>query len=118
MSDIRRKAPACFGLLVAAGTLILWLVGLFYLPPTSWLAAGVMILLSLLAGYASWRERPYLLTLTALLSFFPAGYYLLGTPGLFKWIGVLNLLLFVASGGIFLVKFTNSRGLKQVVDVE
>ncbi len=118
MAGFWHKTPAYFGLLVAVGTLVLWLVGLFYLPPASWLVAGVMVVLSLVAGYASVRERPYLLMLAAFLSFFPTGYYLLGTLGLLRWIGVLNLLLFVASGGIFLVKFTNSRGLKQVVEVE
>lgn len=102
MAGFRHKAPAYFGLLVAAGTLVFWLVGLLYLPPVSWLVAGVMIGLSLIAGYASLRERPYLLLLVALFSFFPVGYYLLGTPGLFRWIGVLNLFLFVMAGGIFL----------------
>ncbi|NKQ34778.1 MAG: hypothetical protein HF973_04090 [Chloroflexi bacterium] len=118
MAGFWHKAPAYFGLLAAAGTLVLWLVGLFYLPPGSWLAAGAMILLSLVAGYASVRKRPYLLTLAALLSFFPVGYYLLGTPEWFRWIGILNLLLFVVSGGIFLVKFANNRNLKQIIEVD
>ncbi len=112
MIDTWHKAPACFGLLTAVGTLVLWLVGLFYLPPTSWLVAGVMILLSLLAGYASWRERPCLLMVVALLSFFPVGLYLLGMPGLFRWIGLLNLLLFVASGGIIGVRCENKKFIK------
>jgi hypothetical protein len=115
MAGFWHKAPACFGLLVTVGILALWLVGLFYLPPTSRLVTGVMMVLSLVAGYASVRERPYLLTVAALFSFFPVGYYLMGTPGWFRWIGVLNLLLFAVSGSIFLMEFVDSRNPKRVV---
>jgi hypothetical protein len=41
---------------------------------------------------------------TGLLSFLPIGLYTMGTPGIFKWIGVLNLLYLAASVAISLPK--------------
>jgi hypothetical protein len=58
---------------------------------------SLMSLLALLAGWAAFKFKPGWLFAAFLLSFFPVGLYLLGTPGVFRWIGVANLLYLLAA---------------------
>ncbi|MBI1877108.1 MAG: hypothetical protein HYR94_02545 [Chloroflexi bacterium] len=91
------------GLIAASLTVILYSVLLFFNPYTNqpataethWIAV-IMILLALLVGWASLKYMPVLIFLAFLASFFPVGLYMLGTPGLFRAIGVGNLLYLMA----------------------
>ena len=66
--------------------------------------AILMSLLALLAGWAAFKFKPGWLLAAFLLSFFPVGLYLLGTPGIFRWIGVANLLYLLAGLNLILYR--------------
>ena len=100
----RRALPAgrLLALLCGIGAALLWLgFGLrnpYAVAPagSQWLA-GLFALLGLACAALGWWRRPELLALGALLSLTPVGIYLLGTPGLYAWIGVANLGCLVAA---------------------
>jgi short subunit fatty acids transporter len=56
-----------------------------------------MIALGVLGVYGMWTRRPGLLYLVVVLSFCPVGFYFLLTPGIFRAIGILNLLALLAA---------------------
>lgn len=62
------------------------------------LVGTAMILIWIGGLVALFREIPAWLYITFGLAFVPVGFYLLGTPGLFAWIGVLTLVYLV--GGV------------------
>lgn len=86
------------------GSIALWIVFLWFNP---YLGSGrtigtavvvaFMIALGVLAVYGTWTRRPGLLYGAVGLSFCPVGFYVLLTPGIFRAIGILNLLALLAA---------------------
>jgi hypothetical protein len=60
-----------------------------------WIAA-IMIFLALLAVWAAVRLNTTFMFVVFIGLFFPEGLYMLGMPGLFRWIGAANLIYLVA----------------------
>ena len=86
------------------GSIVLWIVFLYFNPysrsgltPGSYVIVIFMIALGVLGVYGTWTRRPGLLYLVVGLSFCPVGFYVLLTPGIFRAIGVLNLLALLAA---------------------
>jgi hypothetical protein len=97
------------GLLASLLTSSLWLVFLFSAPATeSGAATATFFVVLLMVGIATlgvlgaWRGRPYLMLAMFVFSFFPMGLYLLGTPGIYRWIGVFDF-LYLVSGVLMIV---------------
>src|SRR5512145_2378552 len=91
------------GLAASVGVIGLWSVFSFFNPyngqqitGATYLIAGLMINLAGLGVVAVLSDKPYLMMLVFVFSFVPVGLYLLGTPGIFRWIGVFNLLFLVS----------------------
>jgi len=89
-------------------TILLWVVFVFFNPNgTLGMGADTMVVVFLMVTLASTGlaasllRRPWLLLLAAVASFVPVGLYTLGTVGVFRWIGALNLMTLAA--GIMLV---------------
>lgn len=59
------------------------------------LIMGLLCALALVAAWGAIARRPLLLLLAFAASFFPLGLYLLGTPGIFRWIGVAHLVYLI-----------------------
>jgi hypothetical protein len=94
------KVARLLGSLAALGTLSLYIVLVFfnpYSPGSLTIPIMLMMLLSGVSTITAWKAKPYLMLVIFLLSFVPMGLYMLGTPGLFKWIGIFNLLFLLAS---------------------
>ena len=97
------RAAGLLGSLLTAG---LWLVFLFSAPATesgastaTFFVVLLMVGIATLGALAAWRGRPYLMLAVFVFSLFPMGLYLLGTPGIYRWIGVFDF-LFLASGSL------------------
>ena len=96
------------GILSTVGAMLLWIVFALFNPNgTVGLSTDTMIVVFLMITLAStglaaslWR-RPGLLLLAAVASFLPVGLYTLGTNGVFRWIGALNLM--TLAGAILLL---------------
>jgi hypothetical protein len=106
MEDVTRRngGAAVFarasGALACGGAAALWLILLFANPygeegmgAGTRFVAGAMIVLAVLGAVASILGEPFLMGAVAALSFCPVGFYLLGSPGIFLWIGVCDLTL-------------------------
>lgn len=52
---------------------------------------------------AFWR-KPFMMLLIGILQFVPTGFYLLGTPGIFRWIGIANLGFLTAAICVLLIR--------------
>ncbi len=92
------------GLSAAVGLISLW--GIFgWLNPNgsqgltwgSYLLIGVMMVLAIIGLVGVLIDHPILMLVVFGLSFVPVGLYLLATPGLFRWIGLLDLLFLIAA---------------------
>lgn len=110
------QAARWLGLAAAVGTVLLYGQLIFFNPysdqglsPNTYGLAILMSLVALLAAWASLKLKAPLLVAAFLISFFPVGLYLLGTPGLFRWIGVCNLLYLVT--GLTIAVYQRKRGL-------
>lgn len=57
----------------------------------------LQIVLALFGIVAAWRSLPAIMLIVFLVQFWPVGFYMLGVPSLFRWIGVLNLLFLLAA---------------------
>ncbi|HSE64818.1 MAG TPA: hypothetical protein VLG15_14515 [Thermoanaerobaculia bacterium] len=86
------------------GSIVLWIVFLWFNPYSrsgrtvgSAVVVTTMIALGVLGVYGTWTRRPGLLYLGVGLSFCPVGFYVLLTPGIFRAIGILNLLALLAA---------------------
>jgi hypothetical protein len=96
------------GIMSTAAVILLWVVFVFF-NPNGTLGMGrdtmivvfLMVLLASTGLAASLLGRPWLLLATALIAFLPVGLYTLGTNGVFRWIGALNLM--TLSAGLMLV---------------
>lgn len=64
--------------------------------PPLWLAVGIFGGLGLAAARASLRQAPVVTALCGFISLVPVGVYLLFLPGLFRWIGVADLVVLVS----------------------
>jgi len=93
------------GLLGALTAAVLWAVFIFFNPYYSpdqgfnlapYATAIMMILLAVAAAWATLHVRPLILLVAFVGSFAPAGFYVLLTPSIFKWIGVADLLYLIA----------------------
>ena len=60
-----------------------------------------MALLCIAGVVAVLRCKPIAMVIISLLSFFPVGWYLLGSPGIFKWIGWLNIVYLFSAIGMY-----------------
>ena len=99
------------GLTGAGVSLVLYGCFVFFNPysdqglnPQVYIVVILMSLLALLAGWAAIKFKPGWLLAAFLLSFFPVGLYLLGTPGVFRWIGLGNLLYLLAGLSLILYR--------------
>ena len=61
-------------------------------------SAAIMGLLALIGIIATLFERPFLMIVIFLFSFFPVGLYMLGVPSVFRLIGVFDILYLLAAG--------------------
>jgi len=108
------KIARLMSLVSAAGALGLYAV-LVWANPYSSGALTLPIVVRMLVGFVglfvafkTWR---YWMLLMFALSFVPLGVYMLGTPGMFRWIGILDLLYLVAG----LLLFVKPETAKVVV---
>jgi hypothetical protein len=56
-----------------------------------------MVVLAIAGVVTAFTERPFLMILIFLFSFFPGGLYLLGVPSIFRLIGLSDLFFFLSS---------------------
>jgi hypothetical protein len=89
------------GLAAACAAIVLY--GSVFAEEPTWPIA-VMILLALLAAWASLTIRPLVLCGVFFASFFPIGLYLTFTSGFLKWIGVCDVLYLVAARLMLVVR--------------
>ena len=94
------KLARLLGVFASLGTLILYVVLVFFNPYNAGsltLPIAAMMFLAVAGLITTWKTKPYWMLAVFLALFVPMGLYMLGTPGLFKWIGVFNLLFWLAS---------------------
>lgn len=85
------------GLVAALSAIVLYGVLLFHSPDRGpYPVAAAMVLLALVVIWGVIADRPVPVLAAFLLSLFPVGLYFLGTPGIFAWIGVMNVFYLVA----------------------
>lgn len=90
-----KKIGQFLGILSTSGALILWIVYIWfnpYFPSHLTLPMVAMMALALVGFVAASLKRPLVMLLIFGFSFFPVGFYMLNSPGIFKWIGIFNLL--------------------------
>ena len=104
------QAGRWIGFFASVTTLCLWAVFLFANPYGSegiesdtFAPAALMMALAAAGMLAAWRIIPILMFIVFAISLFPVGLYLLGTPGIFRWVGVCNF-LFLPSGLLMRVR--------------
>lgn len=88
----------------AATTTFLWCTLLFFNPYNgegitggTYVVGALMIALALLAAWGAWTLRSWVLVVAFVGSFIPIGLYMLGTPGVFAFIGGANVLYLIAA---------------------
>jgi len=101
------KTAKVVGVLSAVAALILWaMLMLTWLEypeqPSAPITAAIMGVLVLGGALAALFERPFLMVVIFLFSFFPIGLYLLGVPSAYRLIGVFDL-LYLLSAVVLLV---------------
>lgn len=91
------------GIVAAIGCIALWIVFLWWNPyarsyePTPRRVAFLMMLVWAAGAVFLYRERFGRAYAVFVVTFFPVGLYLLGTPGIFLWIGVLTIVFLAAT---------------------
>lgn len=88
------------GLAAAVGALALYGIFVWFNPynPGSLTLPVVLRMLVGVAGlWVAYKAKPLVMLLGFVLAFVPLGLYMLGTPGLFRWIGVMDLVYLTAS---------------------
>jgi len=100
---IPKYPPVIFGQIcgVASAAFVLALTAIFFfwnpyfhsreLVMDGAIGMGVTAMLAVFAGASALSKRAGLVLLAFLLSFVPLGIYLMGTPGVFRWIGVAQI---------------------------
>lgn len=99
MKKIFFEAGRVLGVIAMLGIIGLWLVFLFYNPygylgftPQSGWTVGLMIFLAAIGLLICLGGRPYWMVFLFAVMFTPVGLYTLGTPGIFRWVGILELI--------------------------
>lgn len=99
------------GVLAILGVIALWLVFLFSNPygnqglsGESALTVGIALILAALGLLFSLAGRGLWMTFFAAAMFVPTGFYVVGTPGIFQWIGILELVFLAAGAGMSLTR--------------
>lgn len=99
-----QKITRMVGLGASVGIITLWGVFSFFNPDgyqgiTAWTYVVIilMVLLAIVGIVGVLLDNARLMLAVFVPSFVPVGFYLLGTPGLFRWIGIFNLLFLLAS---------------------
>ena len=108
------KLGRSLNLVSSLAAISLWIVLGFFNPygyqgatEQTYLVAALMMALAVAGLIAGLRVRPGVVLLVAVASFVPIGLYLLGVPGIFRWIGVANVLLLVSG----LLMWAGRKGL-------
>ncbi|MBI5825472.1 MAG: hypothetical protein HZB18_15695 [Chloroflexi bacterium] len=94
------KISRIAGLLTLSGIIGLYIILVFFNPYAAegmTLPIMAMMLLAFLGVIATLKASPHIMFAISLALFVPIGFYMAGTPGIFKWIGILNLLFAAAS---------------------
>lgn len=99
----RDKVWRIAGVSIWALTLVLWVVLWFFNPyastgETITIPGLAMILVAVFGAFASIRGSGIGQLLASLSSTLPIGLYVLGTPGIFAFIGVLNIAAIIPAG--------------------
>jgi hypothetical protein len=76
-----------------------------------YVVGAIMISLALVAALGALWESPLLLFGAFAASFYPVGYYFLGSPGAFFWLGVCGL-LYPLAGALMLVGKLGTRSVR------
>jgi hypothetical protein len=104
---LAERLARTLGVAAALAVVILLAVLLFANPysdqgigAVTYAIMALMAALAGLAGWSAWKGHPLGLIAAFALSFFPVGLYLLGTPGVFRWIGAADVLYL--AGGVLL----------------
>lgn len=106
------------GLMAGVGVISLWgvfgllnLYGYQSLSGSVYLVVGLMVCLAIVGLFAALTDNPYLMLAVFGFSFVPVGLYLLGTPGILRWIGGFNILFLLSALLNFLGRRERSIGL-------
>ncbi|MSR11415.1 MAG: hypothetical protein EXR84_06395 [Gammaproteobacteria bacterium] len=102
-TDRRDKLWRIAGVSIWTSSLVLWIVLWFFNPyastgETITIPGMVMILVALFGVFASMKGSGMGQLLASLGSILPIGLYVLGSPGLFAFIGVLNIVAIIPAG--------------------
>ena len=118
MKNNLSTAGLWLGLASSAAQFILWLAlgyqNQFYpaqVTQQTWLVNAIMVGLALAGMLVAWWRKPLLMLLVFLVSFYPAGLYMLGVPSIFRWIGISSL-FYLAASLVLLVAWCRSLGVK------
>jgi hypothetical protein len=87
------------GILTSLGALVLYVVLAFfnpYSPGGLTLPVSLMMLVAIAGAAAAYFMRPYWMLVLFAISFVPIGLYMLGTPGIFRLIGIFDLFYLLA----------------------
>jgi hypothetical protein len=101
------------GTIASLGSILFWLVLLFFNPydggieVDSLFPITLMIILAMIGLLSALKSKSAIMFIVFVGSFFPIGYYMLGTPGIFKWIGVFNAMYLPSA---ILMAFNNRKG--------
>lgn len=102
------KITRAIGLLTALGTLSLYSILAFFNPYTTGvtltLPIALMMVTATVGAAAAYLARPYLMLAIGLIALVPLGLYMLGIPGLFRWIGIFDLLYLAAAIAVWIEK--------------
>lgn len=95
-----RRTAQVMGLVSATGGLVLCAVFVWFNPYTAGvltLPIAVRVAIGLGGLFAAFKGWRFWMLVVFAASFLPLGLYLLGTPGIFKWIGISDLVYLVAT---------------------
>lgn len=113
MKQVTFEISRVFGVLAALGIIALWLIFAFANPydPSglafdAQLTTAVMVFLAGFGLLAALAGRPFWMAFFFAAMFVPVGFYVLGTPGIFLWIGILELAFLAAA---VVMAFTRSK---------
>lgn len=83
-----------------SGIIVLYIILVFFNPYTTGsmtLPVLAMMVLAFIGVIATLKSKPYAMLIISLALFVPMGFYMLGAPSVFRWIGIFNLLFLVTS---------------------
>lgn len=70
----------------------------------------LMIALAVAGVVASIQARGLLLAVVAVVSFVPMGFYMFGSPGVWKWIGISEIVMLLAAVIMGLTRYSGDGG--------